>query len=228
MNWWTGMLCFKCKTQGLPGQSVPLWLWWLSGFFGVLFFDRFTLVYGFDGPSAHIAIPPVWSFVIVVVKPFIQIPLELLDWSIEFIAKGFPEKLIQDSPVEPFHESVGTRRSHLGPSVFDLGEIQEDLVGMDHGPATILPAIVGEDMLHDEVLVSIEGQYPIIEEIYGSLRDLGGVKLKKGVRSPLDLCHKSIRVKRKTDSQMNLGLVSGSVPSNLLTFHQICFKSPSK
>jgi hypothetical protein len=40
------------------------------------------------------------SIVIVVVEPLVKIILKLLDRSVELLVKGFPEELIQNSPVE--------------------------------------------------------------------------------------------------------------------------------
>jgi len=64
--------------------------------------------------------------------------------------------------------------------VFDIIEFQEDLIGMDHRASTVLPAIVGEDILHSQPMVLIEGKGPVIEDIHRGFRDLRGVGLAKG------------------------------------------------
>jgi hypothetical protein len=145
-----------------------------------LLFDRFTLFNGLNRSPAHITIPAVWSLVVVIAKPLIQILLELFDRSIEFIPEGFPEELIQDSPVESFHEAIGAGSGHLAPSMLNVIEFQENLVRMNHGATTILPAVVGQDMLHLKALLRIEGKHPVIEDVHCGLRELGGVEFPEG------------------------------------------------
>jgi hypothetical protein len=54
---------------------------------------------------------------------------------------------------------------------------------MNHRSPTVLTPIIREDVFHTEVLRFIEGQHPVIEDIHGGLRELGGVKLSKSKRA---------------------------------------------
>ncbi len=95
---------------------------------------------------------------VVVFKPLIQILLELFGGSLEFVS----EKLVKHSAVESFYKSVGPGSSHLGSSVLDIGKFQEDLIGMDHRPAAVPSAVIREDMLNHEAMITEKGQYPVI------------------------------------------------------------------
>ena len=118
---------------------------------------------------------------VVVMKPLIQILLELFNGSIELVSEGFSAELVEDGAVESLDKSVCPRGSHLGPSVFDIGEVQKDLVRINHGPAAVLPAVIREDMLNHEAMKPVKGQYPIIEHIYGCFKKLRGVKFPEGI-----------------------------------------------
>jgi hypothetical protein len=66
--------------------------------------------------------------------------------------------------------------------MLDIIEFQEDLIGMDGSPATVLPAIVGQDMFHCEALGFIEGKDSIIEHIHRRLGKLRGIEFPEGKR----------------------------------------------
>lgn len=117
---------------------------------------------------------------VIVLKPLIQVCLEFLHRGVELLPEGFPEELIEGGPVESLYEAVGPGSGHFGATVLDIVELQKDLVGMDHRPAAVLPAIVRQDMLDRQPLSLIEGQYPVIEKIDGRLRQFRGVKLPEG------------------------------------------------
>ena len=51
---------------------------------------------------------------------------------------------------------------------------------MNHLATAILPAIIHDDMLYIKALFCLERKYPVIEEIYSSRRNLGGVELAEG------------------------------------------------
>lgn len=85
-------------------------------------------------------------------EPSVQILLELLHGGVEGVPEGLAEELIENGPVEALHKTIGPGTGHLGSAVLDIIEFQEDLVGMDHGPATVFTAIVGEDVLHGDAL----------------------------------------------------------------------------
>lgn len=101
------------------------------------------------------------SFSVVICQPCIQVGLEFFHGGIEFFAEGFPQKLIQHGPVESFHKTVGPGGGHFGPSMCDIVQFQEDLVGMNHGPAAVLPAVIGQDVFDSQAMRFIERQNPI-------------------------------------------------------------------
>jgi hypothetical protein len=50
--------------------------------------------------------------------------------------------LIQKRSIQPFGDAIALRPAHLGGSVLDTFELQEQLVGVLVRPAAELPAIV--------------------------------------------------------------------------------------
>jgi len=43
---------------------------------------------------------------------------------------------------------------------------------MDHQTTAVLPGIIGQDMLHSESLLLVEGQYSLIENMQCAFREL--------------------------------------------------------
>jgi hypothetical protein len=101
----------------------------------------------------------VWSLVIVIVNPLIQILLELFDGTIELAAEGLPKELIQDGAVEPLHKAVCPRGGDFRFSMRNIIELNKDLIGMDHRAPTVFSTIVGQDMLHLKALFPVEGKF---------------------------------------------------------------------
>jgi len=64
--------------------------------------------------------------------------------------------------------------------MLNIIELQKNLIGVDHGPAAVLPTIVGQYMFHFKAMSFVERQYPIIEGIDSGLRELRSVELAKG------------------------------------------------
>jgi len=61
-------------------------------------------------------------------KPLVQVHLKLIHGSIEGVPESLTEKLVQDSPVEPFHETVGLWPCDLRFPVLDVMKLKEDLM----------------------------------------------------------------------------------------------------
>lgn len=53
--------------------------------------------------------------------------------------------LAQAGAVQAFNKAVALRPADLGGSMFDTFELQEQLIGVNIGPAAVFSAIVGED-----------------------------------------------------------------------------------
>jgi len=93
---------------------------------------------------------------VVIMKPLIHVLLQLFDGSVKLISERFSEKLVENGAVESFNKSVSPGSGHPGLSMFDIIEVQEYLVGMDHGPAAVLPAVIREDMFNHKTKVWID------------------------------------------------------------------------
>lgn len=154
-----------------------------------LLFDSFAFFNGFNGPSTHVSIAPVRPFIVVVVKPLIQILLQFLDRSIKLLSEGFSEELVEDRAVEFFYESIGPWSGNSGPAVLNIGEVQKDLIGVYHWFAAVLPAVICEDMPNHKAMILVKGQYPVIENIHRCFRKLGGVKFPEG-EGPVGIHHR--------------------------------------
>src|SRR5450759_7412 len=87
------------------------------------------------GLAPLITVAPVRPLVVVVGKPGIEVPLELLDRTVELLAESLPEELVQYGAVEPLHEPVCPGASHLGQAVLDVVQGQEELVMVPLEPA---------------------------------------------------------------------------------------------
>src|SRR5690606_8593419 len=84
-------------------------------------------------------------FGVVAFKVSIEVNLHFVEALIPFLAALDAEVLVQQGLVQPFDEPVGLRAADFGRAVFDLFELEEDLVRVAVRPAAELAAIVGED-----------------------------------------------------------------------------------
>lgn len=121
--------------------------------------------------------------VIVIIEPLVQVFLKLLNRGIKLFPESFTEELIEHGSIEAFHEAVGPGPCHFGSAMLNIVQLQEYLIGMNHRSPAVRTTIIREDVFHFEVLRFVEGQHPVIEDIHGGLRELGGVKLSKGKRT---------------------------------------------
>lgn len=118
-------------------------------------------------------------FIIVVLKPSVQIGLQAIDIHIERFAKRHLIKLLQDGFVEALANAVGLRRPGLGFSMLDVVDRQVQLIVVALGLAAIFRTAIGEYAQQRQSLGLQEGQYPVIEQIRRGDRRLGGVELGK-------------------------------------------------
>jgi hypothetical protein len=120
-----------------------------------------------------------WPFIIVKMKPLIQIPLKLLYGTIELVSECLPKELVQDGSVKSFDESIGPRPGHFRSPMLYIIELQKDLIRVNHRSAAIFSAVIREDVLNVKVMGFIEGHHPVIKNIHGSFWKFGGIELTK-------------------------------------------------
>ena len=68
------------------------------------------------------------AFIVVVIDPFVEIILQLLDGLVDLLSECHLVELLQDGFVEPFADAVGLRRFDFGLGVVDVVDGQEQLV----------------------------------------------------------------------------------------------------
>jgi len=65
-------------------------------------------------------------------EPLVKIFLKFLHGRIKLFPECLTEELIQDRPVKTLDKAVGSGPCHLGPAMFDVRELQKDLIRMEH------------------------------------------------------------------------------------------------
>ena len=91
------------------------------------------------------------------------------------------EVLVEQGTVQALDDAVGLRALHLGASVLDALELQEQLVGMLVVSPAELPSIVRQHRLHLG-LMGLEGrQDVVVQQLYGGDRQLVGIEPGPGV-----------------------------------------------
>ena len=119
------------------------------------------------------------AFIVILVQPVVQVGLQRLHGFIEFFSKACSEKFIEQGAVKPLDKAVGPGIAHLGVAMFDIVKIKKDLIHVDHGPAFVLSAIVGQDGFNGQFVFLVKWQNPVIENIHGCFRTLAGVQFGK-------------------------------------------------
>ena len=69
--------------------------------------DTFAVLQGLHGRSAFTDFSLMGAFIVVVIDPFVQIDLQLLDGLINLLSESDLIELLQDSFVEPLADAVG-------------------------------------------------------------------------------------------------------------------------
>ena len=75
--------------------------------------------------------------IVVVIDPFVQIILQLLDGLVDLLSECHLVELLQDGFVEPFADAVGLGRFDFGLGVVDVVDGQEQLVIVPIGAPAI-------------------------------------------------------------------------------------------
>jgi hypothetical protein len=101
-------------------------------------------MYGFPGPSAHVAVFGIGSFDIVVDEPGVEVGLQRLDAGMKCLVYLRSEELVQYGAVEMLDKAVGARRANASLAMLDAGqgEVEFERVG---GGAVELATVVGQD-----------------------------------------------------------------------------------
>jgi len=68
------------------------------------------------------------AFIVVLIDPFVQIDLQLLNGLVDLFTECHLIELLQDGLVEPLTDAVGLGRFDLGLGVVDVVDGQEQLV----------------------------------------------------------------------------------------------------
>ena len=77
---------------------------------------------------------------VVAKKPSIEIPLKLVEITVQLLAKRDLIELLQDCSVEAFADLIRLRALHLRSRVIDVVDRQEELIGMLIQAAAVLVA----------------------------------------------------------------------------------------
>jgi hypothetical protein len=75
---------------------------------------------------SKVPITPVGPLIVVMLEPLIQINLEFVNGGIKRRPESLPKKLVQDGPVEPFHEAVGPGPSNLRSPMLNVMRLQKE------------------------------------------------------------------------------------------------------
>ncbi len=78
----------------------------------------------------HVAVTAMRALEVVVMKPRVQVHLQLFYRSVELLSESLAEELIEDGAVESLDKAVGPGRADLAEPVLDIVELQEELIGM--------------------------------------------------------------------------------------------------
>ena len=143
---------------------LVLWCWfWQSGFE--------------DGgwcPAVHTA-ALVWALGIVADEIGVENGLHLIN-GLEPGGPAFDaEVFVEKGAMQALDDVVGLRPLDPGSAVFDVFQLQEQLVGVLVGTALELAAIVGQNHLDPGVLSLEGGQRVGVHQVHGSDWQLGGV-----------------------------------------------------
>ena len=79
-------------------------------------------------------------------EPVIEHLLHLVDGFEPCLAAIDAEVLVKHGAMEALDDAIGLRLAHLGGSVLDLFELQEEFVGMLVGPPAELTAIIRREV----------------------------------------------------------------------------------
>lgn len=112
---------------------------------------------------------------------FLEVDLHLSDRLVELLPSLDPEVFVQQCTVQPLDEAVALRPADLRGPMFDLLDLQEQLVRMLIRATAELAAVVREDRVDPGAVLLEERQHVVVERLDGRQRQLAGVQLAPGV-----------------------------------------------
>ena len=74
----------------------------------------------------------------------------------------YSEMLLEERAAEALDEAVGLGPSHLGRTVLDVLELQEELGGVAVRPAAVLAPVVARDLLDLQAVVLSEAERVVV------------------------------------------------------------------
>ena len=116
---------------------------------------------------------------VIVCQPGIQIVLQFVEREVQLAAERDLVELLQNRLVEPLANAVGLRMACLGFGVPDVVECQVQLVIMRFRFAAVFGSPVGQHAQDAHAVFGKERQNPIVQQIGGGNRRLGGIQLGK-------------------------------------------------
>ena len=97
----------------------------------------------------------------------VEVLLHLVEGLVPSRPAPDPRVFLEERVVEPLDEAVRLGPADIRGAVFDLLELQEELVGMLVRPAAVLAVVVAEDRLHLRDVHLEEGQHVVVEDLNG-------------------------------------------------------------
>lgn len=105
--------------------------------------------------------------------------LQFVEREVQLAAERDLVELLQNRLVEPLANAVGLRMACLGFGVLDVVECQVQLVIMRFRFAAVFGSPVGQHAQDAHAVFGKERQNPIVQQIGGGNRRLGGIQLGK-------------------------------------------------
>ena len=99
-----------------------------------------------------------------------QILLHLIHRFVPFTAAHDTKVFIEQGAVEPFDKAIALRPSDFSCAMLNAFQLQEELVGMTIGPATILSAIIAKDCFNLDLMLLKVRQHVFVEHVNGGYR----------------------------------------------------------
>ena len=109
---------------------------------------------------------------VVGLKIAVEVLLHLLDGLVPGRPALDPKVFLEERVVEPLDEAVRLGSADLRGAVFDLLELEEELVGVLVRSAAVLAAVVAEYRLHLRDVHLEEGQHVVVQDLNGGHRHL--------------------------------------------------------
>lgn len=131
-------------TTGLPVEFfiVLYGRYFLHTFVDIFLVERQTIVKGLHRGSP-LAVPPlVGPFIIVPGHEEVEIGLDVVQGVIKLFSEGYLVEFLLNGLIETFNSTIGLWMPDFDPRVFNVVEMEKELIGMAFGTTAIFRAIV--------------------------------------------------------------------------------------